>query len=422
MASDTSEGKQEEKVSLRDFFGKHKKKRNADRSGWDEMLGLGWSLGTSQPADSVAVPCIDRIACEVATLSGHVYGHDGRPRRDHWMESLFRSPSGREGHFMFFYGTVVDYFHGGAVWYKGRSEGAVRSLTRIPASDVVVTGDGSGHFTFSFYGNTYPQKDVVYIPARIGYSPASGGKSIFRVMSGLFDMAGSVENFTRNSFRNGAGGKRLVMDISGAYPECTPEQARKLKETFKNENCGVENAGSLLLKKKGIEYSTVDIGPASDNQAAELSKVRDFQRKEISSLFAVPPEILNASGGDIENLFVLLAEFGVRPVATQIQEALNTLIQESGSTAYFEFDYNGILKVSLQSRVQAYREQIASGLLSPNEARRKENLGPTEAGDTYFVPVNYMPLTKETVEAYMAKQKKEIAESGKHFKGGDDKQ
>ena len=213
------------------------------------------------------------------------------------------------------------------------------------------------------------------------------------------------------------------MDISGAYPDCTPEQAKKLKAVFREENCGIENAGQLLLKKKGIEYSTVDIGPSSDNQAAELSKVRGFQRQEVASLFGVPLEILNASGGDLENLFVFFSEFGVRPVATQIQEALNGLIRETHGRAYFEFDYNGIMKVSLKSRVEAYREQIASGLLSPNEARRKENLDAIEAGDTYFVPVNYMPLTEETVEAYMAKQKAEIAASGQsgHFPGGDDK-
>lgn len=389
----------------------------------DGLLGLGFTLQHSAGGDSVAVPCIDRIACEVASLSGHVHGLDGRALRGHWMEDLFRNPSGREGHFLFFYQSVVDYFYGGIVWVKTCREGRCIALTRIPHGDFTLSADGRGGFTFNVYGKEYPQENVVYIPGRIGYSTSSGGRSVFSVMQELFDTAGSIESFTRNSFVNGAGGRRLVMDISGAYPDCTPEQAKRLKAAFKEENCGIENAGQLLLKKKGIEYSTVDIGPSSDNQAAELSKVRDFQRQEVASLFGVPLEILNASGGDLENLFVFFSEFGVRPVATQIQEALNGLIRETNGRAYFEFDYNGIMKVSLKSRVDAYREQIASGLLSPNEARRKENLPSIEAGDTYFVPVNYMPLNDETVEAYMAKQKAEIADAGAggHFPGGDDK-
>lgn len=409
-------------------FGKlfGKKTRTKEPSGGelgagDGLLGLGWTLRTTS-GDSVAVPCIDRIACEVASLSGHVHGSDGRALRGHWMEELFRNPSGREGHFLFFYQSVVDYFHGGILWIKTYSDGYVSALTRIPYGDYMLSADGRGGFTFLIYGKEYRQDSVVYIPGRIGYSTSTGGRSVFSVMSDIFDTAGSVESFTRNSFTNGAGGRRLVMDISGAYPDCTPQQARELKATFRRENCGIENAGQLLLKKKGIEYSTVDIGPSSDNQAAELSKVRGFQRQEVASLFGVPLEILNASGGDLENLFVFFSEFGVRPVATQIQEALNGLIMETHGRAYFEFDYNGIMKVSLKSRVEAYREQIASGLLSPNEARRKENLDAIEAGDTYFVPVNYMPLTEETVEAYMAKQKAEIAASDQHFPGGDDKQ
>lgn len=410
------------------IFGKlfGKKTRTKEPSGGelgagDGLLGLGWTLGAAG-GDSVAVPCIDRIACEVASLSGHVHGTDGRPLRGHWMEDLFRNPSGREGHFLFFYQSVVDYFHGGIVWVKSYSGGRVSALTRVPCGDVTLSADGRGGFVFHIGGKAFTQEQVVYIPCRMGYSAKSGGRSVFSFMRELFETAGSVEAFARNSFRNGAGGRRLVMDVSGAFPDCTPQQARELKTTFRRENCGIENAGNLLLKKKGIEYSTVDVGPSADNQAAELSKVRGFQRQEVASLFGVPLEILNASGGDLENLFVFFSEFGVRPVATQIQEALNGLIMETHGRAYFEFDYNGIMKVSLNSRVEAYRKQIASGLLSPNEARRKENLDAIEAGDTYFVPVNYMPLTEETVEAYMAKQKAEIAASDQHFPGGDDKQ
>ena len=40
--------------------------------------------------------------------------------------------------------------------------------------------------------------------------------------------------------------------------------------------------------------------------------------------------------------------------------------------------------------------------------RAKENLSSIEAGDCSFIPANLMPLTKENIDAYMAKSKIEI--------------
>jgi hypothetical protein len=56
--------------------------------------------------------------------------------------------------------------------------------------------------------------------------------------------------------------------------------------------------------------------------------------------------------------------------------------------------------------------------LSLNDVLAKENMQPIEAGDTHFMPVNMMPWNDEIKAAYMAKQKKEIAQTG-DASGGD---
>ncbi len=403
------------------FFKRGGKEESAPGAVTDDLV-LGWTCQRSD-GEKIAAACIDRIAAEVAMLSGHVHSVDGeRLDPGHWLQGIFRNPDPEEGHFNFFYQSAVDYFNGGVCWLKvGR--GSARGLARLPVKKVSIGRGADGRRTFLYDGIMYTSRDVLYIPARMGYSVSSGGQSLFKYMSDFFSTAASVESFTRNSFQNGVVGKRIVMDVSGAFPDITPEQSRKLKDTFQAEYGGVDNAGRPLLKKKGIEYTEIGSNGALDNQSAELSKARDFQRREVASLLGVPLEVLNVSAGNesIENVFMLFAEFAVRPIATQMQEALSRLLVESGDKGYFEFDYNGIMKVSLLHRVQAYKEEIASGLMSPNEARRRENLGPIEAGDTFFVPANYMPLKDETIAAYMAKQKSELAGT-QHFAGGDDKQ
>jgi hypothetical protein len=118
---------------------------------------------------------------------------------------------------------------------------------------------------------------------------------------------------------------------------------------------------------------------------------------------------------DIENLFTLLTEFAIKPLAIQLQESINLLIEDN---CYFKFNFHGLLKVALSKRVDAYAKQIGNGILSPNEVREKENLPPIEAGDNFFMPANLIPLNNETINAYMAKQK--LTAQGLNGKGGDD--
>ena len=71
------------------------------------------------------------------------------------------------------------------------------------------------------------------------------------------------------------------------------------------------------------------------------------------------------------------------------------------------------MKTDTKSTVEYLRTEVQSGLLSVNEARSK--LGMTsiedEVGDYYFIPANLMPLKKETIDAYMAKQKLALEET-----------
>lgn len=396
----------------------------ADGSGW--LSALRQASGT----DGTSFACIDRIASEFALLNWAVYDSKTREKlRDNPLHALISRPNDEDGHFNFFYQSVQDYFSGGVFWLKTMLGGRCVSLYRLdPASVTMTRNAGSGKRVFTYLGKKLAPEEVVYIPARFGYTALYGGKSIFRACPTVFDTVRELDSFTKSSFSNGVSGKRLVIDVQGAFPEITAEQSKQLKDSFQREYSGAENACRPILKKKGFEFS--ELGTAADNKAAELSENRRIQEHEIAKIFGVPEGILTVSKDtNLENVFTLFCEFAIRPMATQFQEAINSL---ATGNAFFEFDYNGIMKVSMQQRIDAYVKQITNGLLSPDEARAKENLGPIEAGSNHFMPVNLMPLNEETIKAYMAKQKNEINGNGgaenptdpgaQHFPGGDDKQ
>ena len=264
-------------------------------------------------------------------------------------------------------------------------------------------------------GHRYTDEDVLYIPSRFDYSTINGGSSIFKAANAAFDTAHKLDNYTNSAFDKGISGKRLVIDISNALPDATKEQVEELRNDYTATYAGPENAGKPLFKKKGMEYS--EIGQNADNRAATLIENREFQEHEIANIFAFPGELLSGKSAnlDLENLFTLLTEFAIKPLAIQLQESINLLIDDN---CYFKFNFHGLLKVALSKRVDAYAKQIGNGILSPNEVRAKENLPPIEAGDNFFMPANLMPLNDETINAYMAKQK--LTAQGLNDKGGDD--
>lgn len=398
-------------------------------SGWSPVLDTG----------ATTFACLDKIASEFASLNFAVYDKKTRQKmKKHKILDILKQPNFEDRHFNFFYQSAIDYFNGGCFWKKLYSPltGEVESLFRLNRGVITTERDtATNEIFYNYNGERFSQKDIVYIPSRFNYSTLQGGQSIFNASKSVFETLKQLEKFTQTSFSAGVLGKKIVIDISKIYHDGKKLSAKEmegLRSDFSKMNSGIANTGKPILKENGMELS--EIGESLDNKTAELLESRKFQEHEIAKIFGVPESLITPQGkdgGSIEDAFLLFNEFAIRPLASQFQDAINSLLDED--RYYFEFDYNGVLKVSFEKRIDAYIKQINNGLLSPNEARAKENMGEIEAGDNHFMPVNLMPLNDKTIEAYMAKQKNEIAkgkgdaenptdENAQHFGGGDDKQ
>lgn len=396
----------------------NKNAKNPDRT-IRETIGGGFYSGVAKGSDSFV--CMDKVASQFASLNYGIYKTSDRQKTNrHSLISVLKEPNLDDRHWNFFYQSAVDYFNGGCFWKLAKVNGEVVSMFRLnPAEVKIDRDDKTRRRMFRYNGYVYTSDEILYIPSRFNYSTLTGGKSIFSVQKDSFDTSDALETFTQSTFKNGLNGAHLVMDISEAYPDATAEQLEEIKNAFQTSYGGVQNAGKPILKKKGIEYS--EIGKGTDARSQQLEENRKLQKKIINDIFQLPDD-----NWDIEKYFLFLNEFALKPMASQFQEAINSLLDEE--RYYFEFDFNGVMRSSLQQRIDAYTKQINIGVMSPNEARHKENLPPIEAGDNHFMPVNLMPLNDETINAYMAKQKNEINGTNptnpdaQHFEGGDDKQ
>jgi HK97 family phage portal protein len=380
--------------------------------------------------DSTSFAAIDLICSSFAALSGSFYDKTTRRAvKDHYLYSLIAEPNFDETKFQFFYSSAKDYFNGNVFWYKyDNGEGEVVSLFRLNPSGVKVKRNLSNQKVFTYNGVEYDYRKILHIPSRYGYDGLIG-KSIFNECGKIFSNTAELDDYINNSF-NSSIGNRLIIDITKEYQNATKEQIAQIGNMFLQEYSGVKNAGRPLIKSGKIDYGKIETD-FKDNRANQLVENRRFQEKEIAKLFGVPLPLLSGNEtNNIESLYTIFIENAIRPLATSFEQAINKLISfDDRLNIYFEYSYNSLIKVSLQTRIDTFVKQVNNGILSPNEIRHKENMPEVEAGNTLFVPANIMPLRQDVIDSYMAKSKKIENENvvspgtqGDHNNLGDDKE
>jgi HK97 family phage portal protein len=410
-------------MGLFDFF---KRKQNRLDQGLLRIFSSASDTYTGQ--DSTSFAAVDLICSSFASLSGAFYNRDSRQViPEHPLYTLLHEPNADETPFEFFYQCAKDYINGNCYLYTYELGGELISLIRLNPAAVYVKRDPvSFQKQYTYNGETYTGTQILHIPSRWGYDGLKG-MSLFDECRAILSASRELDQYTTKSFNNSIG-NRLLIDISKEIPNATKEQLQQFRDLFLQTYASLKNAGVPLVKSGKIEYSTIQTD-FKDNRASQLVENRKFQEKEVAKLFGVPLALLTgAETQNLESLYTIFIENAIRPLATSFEQAINKLIPlwERGSV-YFEYNYNGLLKTSLQARVDAYIKQIGSGILSVDEVRKRENLSAVEAGTTHFVPANLRPLTKRVIDSYMAsaalkaQQLTSPLQEGAHAAQGDDK-
>jgi len=399
-------------------------------------FGFGFGIADARPgalrgSDATSRAAMDMIASSMGSLSGEFHDADTKmAAKGHPIGRLLRRPNPDETRFQFMHSCVGDYFLSGNVYiYKyDNQEGETVALFRLNPDKVRVRRDGWKQKVYAHEGREYRGDKILHVPSRYGYDGIKG-RSILSECARAFELSAELDDYVNNSFNNGVG-NRVVIDVTKSRNNSSAEDAERIKEMFVRNYAGVKNAGKPVMKFDNIEYSTLDT-EARGNRANQLLENRQHQEREMAKLFGIPlPLLSGAETSNIESLYILYIENAIRPIATQFEQSINTLLPlRQRERLYYEYSYNSLLKTSLSARINGYARQLTNAVLSPNEIRRKENLPEVEGGDTLFLPSNLMPLRPDVIDAYMAGAKLKLAEmnaygpgvAGNHSAAGDDK-
>lgn len=298
--------------------------------------------------------------------------------------TVFIRPNDDQMMFDFIQQTVITMaIHGTAFWWCPRSGLYPSELRNIHPSKVVVRVEPDGTRIYKIgreeYGaDTIRQLNWVMLPDQ----PRS--LSPIDVLRNIIGTDISINRFLSAWYGDG-GTPGSVLETDQTL---TVEQAQVLRDTwvdthYKRRRPAVLTGG---LKWKAITASAADM----DTMAHREQIVR-----EIARFYRIPLHMMNGTGGDsqtyqnVESAGIQFVRHTLLPWMRRLEDALSDLMPPAQQV---RFNADEFMRADLSTRVRAAQTQIASGMLTPNEARHIEGREPFEGGDKFVLNLPGAPM------------------------------
>jgi HK97 family phage portal protein len=279
---------------------------------------------------------------------------------------------------------------GNAYALKVMSGRQLLELIPLHPDKVTVRQDERFRLSYDIAGTAYSADQILHL--RGMSSDGFTGMSTITHAREAIGLAQATERHGASLFGNGARPGGVLVHPG----KLSPEAAKRLKDQW-DATHGGENANSTAVLEEGVSWT--QLGMTSED--SQFLETRKFQRSEIASFFRIPPhkigDLERATFSNIEHQALEYVTDSLMPRLVRWEQRLNaSLLNPSERGAYFfEFLTEGLLRGDTKARYDAYQSAIASGWMSRNEARIRENMNPEVGLDEFLRPLNMDVADKE---------------------------
>lgn len=350
-------------------------------------------------ANHAVFTCISLISSDISKMPAVL---KGKTSDDIWQNidkdtsiaMLLKKPNSIQTRIQFFESWLISKLaHGNAYILQIRDpSGEVREWRVLDPSRVtpLVSDDGAVFYQL-MADNISGLKTSVIVPAReiihdrfnCLFHPLIGLSPIFAC--GISAMQGFyIQNGNALFFKNG-GKPAGVITLPG---NVSLEKIKDIKAAWESGYSG-DNAGRTAVLADGATYTPMAMS-AADSQVVEQLKMT---AEIIYSTFHVP--LYKGGLGPlpaVSNIEALDQQYYSQCLQSLI-ESMELLMDDGlglNNKTGVEFDLDVLLRMDTQTRYKVLGEGVKSALLSPNEARKKENMPPVPGGDSpYLQQQNY---------------------------------
>lgn len=330
---------------------------------------------------STVLACTTAIATALAYVPARVYRIEGDNRLEHHSHPLSRlvrhGPSGA----MTWPDMIEHWIASALLTGNGLLEierggnGQVSGLRYQPWGMVTVqelkTGrlaydvaDGKGRSRRLLEGEVLHLRDRTN-DAKIGISRLARAAD---TVTGVH----AADEWARSFLANGAAPSGVLQ----TQHNISQDSAASLKEQLVEKFAGARNAGRPIVLEGGLEWKAISISP----EDSELLETRKFGVVEICRLFQVPPPIVqsyeNNTFTNAAQAGLWFATFCLAPWARKIEAEFARSLFPSNGPYELELDLSGFLRGDPETRWNAHKIALETGVLDPDEVRQVEGWNP----------------------------------------------
>lgn len=384
------------------MFGRFRKKEKGlqavDNRGWLRILepfGGAWQRNIEIKRDNVlsffaVFSCLSLISSDIAKMP-ILY-----KRRDSdgiWTEQsskdysrLLKKPNKIQNRIQFLENWTLSKFTTGNTFILKvkNSKGIIEQLRILDPNRVIPLLTESGDVYYQLNADnvtgvekevTVPASEIIHDRFNCLFHPLVGLSPIFAC--GLSATHGlKIQENSTQFFQNG-GRPGGVLLVPGNLSEAA---ATKLKQDWNSGYSG-ENAGRTAILADGMKYEQFTI-TASDAQTVEQLKLT---AQIVCAVFHVPEYKIGLGGNQtVSNTEALDRNYYSQCLQSHI-ESIEVLLDEAfdlSDNEGFELDLKALLRMDTSTRYKSHSDAIGGGWMSPNEARKSENMRPVTGGDS----------------------------------------
>ena len=302
------------------------------------------------------------------------------------MPSVLIKPNDHQTMFEFIHQTMLTLaLHGNAYIYAPKgSDGLPVEMRNIhPKKIKGIVETDTGEMIYQIGKMEYSSTDIYAIhwmllpDQRRGISPLETLRNT--IGTGL-----AMDRFLAQFYGEGA----TPSSVLETDQTLTPQQAAQIRDNWleshwKHRKPAVLQGG---LKWRSITTSAADMQMLEHKE----SIVRDIAR-----VYRIPLHLILGTGGDsqtyqnIEAMGTAFYKYSLLGWVRRLEESISSMLP---ATEKVRFNADEFLRADLTTRVRAQQVQIASGTMTPNEARQIENREPYEGGDQFVLNLPGAPM------------------------------
>lgn len=237
----------------------------------------------------------------------------------------------------------------------------------------------------------FSEDEVLFIPdiTYDGLTP----KSKIQVAKESIALTRAQQKFLGEYYVNG-NLSRGIITLPGQLNKTAKD---KVREEFMKMNSGIDNAHKIAVMDGGMDYKTLTIKP----EDLQFLQAMQYNVEDIARIFGVPKHKLGmmdqATFSNIESENMSFVNDTVLPEAISWEEELTYKLfteKEVQAGYHVKFNLTSALRGDSTSRATYYKELVASGIMSLNEARMLEGWDKIDGGDEHLVLNNYIKLSQ----------------------------